>query len=70
MHDILTFKSSKDMMCDVLHKNEELFVTRFIHRDKNAVLNFEHIVNYFLSNDRKRPKAFERPPIVSKKGSR
>ena len=70
MHEILTFKmDKKSIACNKKFKyddtneikeNTKIIVNRFIQRDKNAVLNFKTILNYYLLNNRQRPTSFVR----------
>ena len=72
MHEILTLKMDKRHISKYLYndeKEEKLvieekgkkiiipIVRRFIQRDKNAVLNFEFLVDYYLKN-KSRPEKF------------
>jgi hypothetical protein len=72
MHEILTLKMDKRHISKHLYndeKEEKLvieekgkkiiipIVRRFIQRDKNAVLNFEFLVDYYLKN-KSRPEKF------------
>ena len=69
MHSILTFKlNKKHIDCENLKYddsqekilNDKIIVSKFIKRDKNAVLNFKIILKYYLLNGRDRPEAFKR----------
>jgi hypothetical protein len=73
MHGILSFQMEKAIStsCKKLYNNEKeekrkvngeekVFVNRFIKRDKNAVLNFKYLVEYYLLNNRERPEIFKR----------
>jgi hypothetical protein len=73
MHGILSFEMEKKAMtCKSLHNdenekkvkteegNEKVMVRRFIKRDKNAVLNFKFVTEYYLNNNRTRHQAFIR----------
>ena len=77
IHGILSFKMEKSIVCkknhndlleetvDVLEKGKmvkKILVTRFIKRDKNAVLNFKYLTEYYLNNNRERQEAFKRHP--------
>ncbi len=72
MHEILTLKMDKRHISKYLYNDEKeeklaieengkkiiiSLVRRFIQRDKNAVLNFEFLVNYYLKN-KSRPEKF------------
>ncbi len=62
MHGILTFKMDKKrIQCKYSSKNKGKIITiqRYIQRDKNAVLNFKTITDYFLES-KERPLAFKR----------
>lgn len=62
MHGILTYKLEKKLIpCKYLL--EEEYIKRYIQRDKNAVLNFQIIINKYLK-DGVRPDAFKRATIV------
>ena len=73
MHEILTFTTDKKSISNVLHRNDEKeekreitengkkimipIIRRYIQRDKNAVLNFEYLLEYYLKN-KSRPKEY------------
>ena len=72
MHEILTLKMDKRHISKQLYNDEKEekqlieekgkkiiipIVRRFIQRDKNAVLNFEFLVDYYLKN-KSRPEKF------------
>ena len=61
IHDILSFQmDKKNILCKCLkHNNKnEIFITRFIQRDKNAVLNFKTLTEHYLKFNRERMSAF------------
>ena len=61
IHGILTFQmDKKNILCKCLkHNNKnEIFITRFIQRDKNAVLNFKTLTEHYLKFNRERMSAF------------
>jgi len=77
MHGILSFKMEKSISitCKKLYNDEEeekiitnengeekVIINRFIKRDKNAVLNFKYLLEYYLLNNRERPDIFKRKP--------
>jgi hypothetical protein len=72
MHEILMYKTDKkSILCPKYGDEKELKETtkvnnketqiiqirRFIHRDKNAVLNFKYLLNYYCEH-KKRPELF------------
>jgi hypothetical protein len=75
MHGILSFKMEKSIStkCKKLYNddqeekilvenNEKVIINHFIKRDKNAVLNFKYLLEYYLLNNRERPEIFKRKP--------
>lgn len=74
MHGILSFQmeKSKCIACKkmlynddkevkvTVNSEEKIIINRFIKRDKNAVLNFKYLVEYYLLNNRERPEIFKR----------
>ena len=52
MHGILSFQMSKiRFSCDKFKSGKEVTeIRRFIQRDKNAVLNFRTITEYYIEN--------------------
>ena len=74
MHGILTYKMDKKrIQCNYSSQNigKTILVQRYIQRDKNAVLNFKTITEYYLKCGT-RPQAFKRTPIANNtmKGSK
>jgi hypothetical protein len=60
----------KRIQCNLLHDSEsngqEEKIKRLIQRDKNAVLNFRTILNFYLKN-KDRPLAFKRTTMAGSK---
>jgi hypothetical protein len=71
MHEVLTLKMDKKHISEPFYGNENenikvlqdgtkiVEVTRYIQRDKNAVLNFRYFVEYYFKN-KERPEKFKR----------
>jgi len=57
IHGILTFTTEKKYIA-CKYNDDKLLVRRFIQRDKNAVLNFKFLTDYYLNN-RQRPIEFK-----------
>jgi hypothetical protein len=47
-------------------EGDKILINRYIQRDKNAVLNFRTLFNYYLLNNRERPKAFQQTYLGGK----
>ena len=74
IHGILTFNMEKKCItCKKLYndleeknkKDNKIWIRRFIQRDKNAVLNFKYITEYYLNNNRERPEIFKRKKKIN-----